>query len=194
MEGLQTPDWSDSSLQVLPKYNGNIAEISWKTATNPNDYKRRYGYVYDSLNRLMAGFYQNEVNLGANEYYEKITYDLNGNILTLKRNAFVDITSGVTRNIDDLIYTYSGNKLNTVTGSSQDYLGYPDTCGIPLIYDNNGNMTKHEDKGILEIKYNYLNLPNYIKFDESTLRSDFLGNTFTLYRNISTLYRADGAT
>ena len=37
-------------------------------------------------------------------------------------------------------------------------------------YDNNGNLTKHLNKGIEEIQYNSLNLPKLIKFkDQSTI-------------------------
>lgn len=61
--------------------------------------------------------------------------------------------------MDNLTYVYSGNRLNTLTDSSSNYFGYPDTSGNVIGYDNNGNMTDHVDKGILEIKYNYLNLP-----------------------------------
>ncbi|MEC3875557.1 hypothetical protein, partial [Chryseobacterium salviniae] len=68
VEGLQTPDTSDTSLQVLPKYNGNIAEVDWKTGVSANESLKRYGYVYDGLNRLSAGFYQNETNPSLREY------------------------------------------------------------------------------------------------------------------------------
>jgi len=41
--------------------------------------------VYDNLNRLLAGFYQKDTNPSAKEYFEKIDYDVNGNIISLKR-------------------------------------------------------------------------------------------------------------
>ncbi|MEA1850911.1 hypothetical protein U9K52_18510, partial [Chryseobacterium sp. MHB01] len=60
-----------------------------------------------------------------------------------------------------------------ITDSSTDYRGYPDTSGIEIGYDNNGNMTSHQDKGILEIDYNFLNLPSYIKFDQVYIPRNF---------------------
>ncbi|MDQ0476706.1 hypothetical protein [Chryseobacterium sp. MDT2-18] len=42
---------------------GNIAEVDWATAND--GILRRYGYVYDDLNRLRAGYYQNSQNPSA---------------------------------------------------------------------------------------------------------------------------------
>ena len=58
VEGLETPNQDYVNLKVKPKYNGNISEVSWKTLTENNEPLKRYGYVYDPLNRLSAGFYQ----------------------------------------------------------------------------------------------------------------------------------------
>ncbi|MCD0457644.1 hypothetical protein LPB85_19580, partial [Chryseobacterium sp. LC2016-27] len=90
------------------RFNGNIAEIDWKTSTNPNDNKRRYSYTYDGLNRLQQGIYSEPgsslINNG--NYNEQLTYDLNGNIASLKR--FSKPSSGTTaEKIDDLIYNYN---------------------------------------------------------------------------------------
>ncbi|MEA1851457.1 RHS repeat-associated core domain-containing protein, partial [Chryseobacterium sp. MHB01] len=108
VEGQQTPDPFDSSLKVLPKYNGNIAEVDWRTNTASSDYLRRYGYVYDKLNRLSAGVYQREDRPSAQEYFEKMSYDLNGNITNLKRTASLEgnTTAGL---IDNLSYVYFNN-------------------------------------------------------------------------------------
>jgi len=78
-EGQETPNNDFTNLQVKPKYNGNIAEVDWRTNTTTGDNLRRYGYVYDGLNRLLAGFYQKDTNPTAKEYFEKMDYDLNGN-------------------------------------------------------------------------------------------------------------------
>ncbi|WP_263602427.1 hypothetical protein [Chryseobacterium sp. PET-29] len=196
VEGQQTPDPFDSSLKVLPKYNGNIAEVDWRTNTASSDYLRRYGYVYDKLNRLSAGFYQRDDRPSAQEYYEKMSYDLNGNITNLKRTASLEgnTTAGL---IDNLSYVYfnnnNSNRLKTITDSSTDYRGYPDTSGIEIGYDNNGNMTSHQDKGILNISYNYLNLPKEILFSEwYIIRNQTTGVDEQRNVRSSYTYRTDG--
>ncbi len=95
VEGLVTPDASDTALQVIPRYNGNIAEIDWKTSTQENEPLKTYGYVYDGLNRLSAGFYQNSMFPSMRQYFEKVTYDINGNIKTLQRTAETFGPSGI---------------------------------------------------------------------------------------------------
>lgn len=188
VEGLETPNTDFSTLKVKPKYNGNIAEVDWRTGTTTGDNLRRYGYVYDGVNRLLAGFYQKDTNPSAKEYFEKMEYDLNGNISNLKRSA--QSQQGASAfNIDDLGYIYTGNRLTSVTDSSTDYRGYPDTSRNTISYDLNGNMKDHKDKGILQIDYNFLNLPKYIKF------SDFASydRSNKVYVNTNYLYRADGS-
>jgi RHS repeat-associated protein len=191
VEGMENPHSDYMDLKVKPKFNGNITEVSWMTSTTPNDYLRRYGYVYDGLNRLQAGFYQKDNNPSAREYFEKIDYDLNGNISHLQRSGALLQNYSITEAFDDLTYHYennnTSNRLSTVTDSSVNYGGYPETAGNTISYDLNGNMTSHIDKGILGIDYNYLNLPKYILFQEGlSTRTGIIRN------NTSYLYRADG--
>ncbi|MCY0979410.1 hypothetical protein OUO26_18895, partial [Chryseobacterium sp. CY350] len=54
--GLENANTDFMDLKVKPKFNGNIAEVDWRTATEENEPLKRYGYVYDNLNRLSAGF------------------------------------------------------------------------------------------------------------------------------------------
>lgn len=174
-------------LKVKPKYNGNIAEAEWRTTTEDNEPLKRYGYSYDKLNRLLAGFYQKEGSETAKEYFEIMQYDLNGNITRLQRSAGV-IAGSTALKIDNLRYDYTGNRLTKVTeeqiGNSN---GYPYLSSHNIIeYDNNtangnGNMTRHWDKNIASIVYNYLNLPINIITGSSKKQSQ------TRY-----LYRADG--
>jgi len=170
------------------KYNGNIAEIDWRSADNGT--LRRYNYQYDRLDRLRIAYYSEpNATVPQNNYYdEAIAYDVNGNILNLARNSFFQ-GIGV-QQIDNLSYTYTGNRLNTVSDASGNYSGYPNASGNIIPYDGNGNMSSHEDRGMLQIDYNYLNLPNYIKFDAEYFTHDG-GNTFNV--NTKYLYNAAGA-
>ncbi len=164
IQGLPFPNSDFLNLEVQPKFNGNIAEVSWKTLTEENEPLKRYGYVYDGLNRLQAGFYQKAGSENAQEYFEKIDYDLNGNISRLKRSAELTANSPTALLIDNLKYDYTGNRLTKVTeeqiGASNGYPYSPSPNTIT--YDDNGNMISHLDKGISSIQYNYLNLPKQI--------------------------------
>ncbi|AZA84950.1 sugar-binding protein [Chryseobacterium lactis] len=181
----QNPVYSNVS---TGKYNGNISEIDWASADNGK--LRRYNYKYDSLERLKNGIYSEpNTTVPQNNYYnETLSYDVNGNILNLKRNRFVE-NLGV-QLMDDLDYKYTGNKLSKVDDTSGNYAGYPSPSGSPMTYDSNGNMTSHIDKGILQIDYNYLNLPNYVKFYKEYVSHDW-ENTY--YVNTKYLYNAAGA-
>ncbi len=152
--------------KVKPKFNGNIAEVEWKVShhTISKTPVQRYGYVYDGLNRMRAGFYQNGLNPFKGEYSEIIEeYDLNGNIKKLKR--FSDQPSSTfPAKIDDLIYDYDANRLTSITDNPSgvaDPRGYEGSGGL-IEYNENGNMRKMPDKGIAQIDYNFLNLPTSI--------------------------------
>ncbi|MCD0457528.1 RHS repeat-associated core domain-containing protein [Chryseobacterium sp. LC2016-27] len=165
VEGSSAPHQNFPGLVVKPKFNGNIAEVDWKTATDGNGNLRRYGCVYDKLNRLSAGFYQKDTNPNLGEYFEHITYDVNGNIKTLQRSA--GSTGTIATSIDLLTYNYKfnnqSNVLESVKDDSQNYSGYP-FFAVPnnITYDGNGNMTSQKDKNIFGIEYNYLNLPTLV--------------------------------
>ncbi|MCJ7936188.1 MAG: hypothetical protein MUW56_21790 [Chryseobacterium sp.] len=81
--------------------------------------------MYDSLNRLSAGFYQQSGSEASGEYFEKMEYDLNGNITRLKRSEGVLSGNTFATVIDNLKYDYTGNRLNKITDEQQNPLGYP---------------------------------------------------------------------
>ncbi len=171
------------------KYGGNITEIDWKTATD--NVLRRYDYQYDALNRLKKGIYSEPgSSVPQNDFYnEAMSYDLNGNVSSLQRNTKGE---GTAQQIDNLIYTYTGNRLQTVVDNTGNYMGYPDSSGSAISYDDNGNMTDHIDKGILEIKYNYLNLPGRMKFSTTyVIRNNETGEDETRNVRSEYIYRAD---
>ncbi|WP_160137568.1 DUF6443 domain-containing protein [Chryseobacterium sp. c4a] len=163
---------------IIGRFNGNITEVDWKTSTD--GIYRRYNYSYDSLNRMFHAFYSKpgstvEITSAYNEWLQ---YDLNGNIIRLDRYGQSDGNNPI--QIDQLYYTYQGNRLASVSDASGNFSGYP-IGGNPIAYDANGNMIDHLDKGIKEIKYNFLNLPIFVGDT-----SNIMGN------NTSYLYRVDG--
>ncbi|VEH20799.1 RHS repeat-associated core domain [Chryseobacterium nakagawai] len=165
------------------KYNGTITEVDWKNASE--DVLKRYTYSYDGLSRLKDAVYTepNTTTPFNNYYNEHLTYDLNGNIATLKRNAFPVMGNTATQ-VDDLVYEYSGNRLNRVIENALNETGYEGGNNL-VTYDQNGNMKDMLDKGIQSIGYNFLDLPNQLSVTENSL--GVMANA-----NINTLYRADG--
>ncbi|BFO66175.1 DUF6443 domain-containing protein [Chryseobacterium sp. KCF3-3] len=158
------------------RFNGNIAEVDWKAATDGQ--LRRYNYSYDRLNRLVHAIYlkPNASVVQTSAYNEWVDYDINGNITRLDR--YGDSDGNGPLQIDRLYYTYSGNRLSKVEDTTQNPSGYPYVPSPNTIaYDDNGNMTSHMDKGISSIQYNYLNLPE--KITQNSKVTDYI-------------YRADG--
>ncbi|MDR4953810.1 DUF6443 domain-containing protein [Chryseobacterium sp. ES2] len=166
------------------RYNGNIAEVDWINASEGA--LKRYSYTYDPLNRLNDAIYTEPgaTNPYNNNFNENLTYDFNGNIMTLKRNAY-PVSGTTATQVDDLEYKYTGNRLNQVIEHSLNSSGYEGGNNI-IGYDLNGNMTDMKDKGIQSIGYNYLNLPKSIAIQNT----GYSGQIITT--NINHLYRADG--
>lgn len=152
----------NASGNVVPLYNGNIAETYWVSASD--HIERGYGYQYDPMNRLLKAYYNKEGYI-TNAYDEKLSYDANGNILSLLRYGEQDIHTN-TILIDELKYTYSpsSNYLLGVKDVSNNPAGFSQgkTSGNGFSYDTNGNMTQDLYKGISSILYNFQNLPSKI--------------------------------
>ncbi|RXM59383.1 hypothetical protein BOQ60_24290, partial [Chryseobacterium sp. CH1] len=88
-----------------------------------NTYK--FAHFVLRLNRLKNGFYSepNATNPGNGNFDEYLTYDLNGNINTLKRKA-IPVSGQTSALVDDLEYKYTGNRLNQVIESAMNDTGY----------------------------------------------------------------------
>lgn len=177
-------------IDIEKRYNGSITEIDWKTSAD--GILKRYDYRYDPLNRLTLAHYREPLSsVPYNHFYnEEASYDQNGNTTRLWRNAKSVV--GSAEGIDNLTYHYTGNQLTSVTDESANYAGYPDVSGNAISYDVNGNMKEHKDKGILEIQYNFLNLPNYMKFDQTYVPRLNMGDETESNSNTRYTYRADG--
>lgn len=144
------------------------------TYTDNDNILRSYGYTYDEMNRLKGSYYQKEYT-ETNSYDEHLTYDKNGNILTLNRNGFIDgDTPGMTYPIDELNYMYENNnksnRLVSVADHTNSIDGFKDgnLSGVDYDYDDFGNMIRDRNKGIDKIIYNHLNLPIKIVFSNSS--------------------------
>lgn len=185
-EGITNPDVAFfSGKDVKAKYNGSITEVDWRAVetlgVNPSSTPKRYGYAYDQLNRLTAGYYQNPSNPYSKENIESLAYDLNGNITNLYRTSVLETGTNTATVIDKLAYTYNGNKVTNINDNSQNPSGY-EGGGNTIGYDLNGNMLSMPDKGIFPIQYNYLDLPNHLVLTKNGSESI----------TINTKYSADG--
>lgn len=151
---------------ILPRYDGNISSILWKTDNHVDAPKEQiFGYDYDLANRLKTARYASGTSDNwtedAGHYDVEIgSYDKNGNIQSLKRQGNGDL-------LDDLTYGYKNggisNQLDAVSEGelADDQLGFTEkyTLDDEYDYDANGNMIADLNKGITPIVYNHLNLP-----------------------------------
>ncbi len=180
-----------ASLNPTPCYNGNIAGLSWVNAIDA--VPEAYTYTYDKLNRIKTAQYAVKGSgtwQTANKYSVPFyNYDLNGNILNLERN------NGSGGLLDMLTYNYKGNQLIGVTDGG-DAPGFTDgepgdasdpgnTATWEYQYDANGNMVEDANKGIDDIVYNYLNLPEVITLNGQDMEYTYTMNG-TKLRNITT--------
>jgi RHS repeat-associated protein len=151
-------------------YNGSIAGTVWKSAGD--GVGRKYDFQYDNTNRLVSADFNQadgstfDKNAGIDFSVSDLSYDANGNILTMHQNGF---KLGGSSPIDQLGYRYepNSNKLAAVTDTANDQnslLGdfhYNPTTKdtADYSYDANGNLTKDNNKSIGSITYDYLNKP-----------------------------------
>ncbi|MCS3870874.1 hypothetical protein J3D55_003790 [Chryseobacterium ginsenosidimutans] len=172
------------SSNIVPgRFNGNIAEVDW--VNSQDGILKRYNYEYDNLDRLKNAFYKEPTTGNSSYFDEKLTYDLNGNIMTLKRFA-PQVFSMTATMVDDLEYKYTGNRLDKVIENVPNSTGYEGGNNV-INYDLNGSMTNMKDKGIELITYNHLSLPNAFAINQVDPLSGTNVN-FSLYY----LYGADG--
>ena len=150
-----------TGLTTVPQFNGNISAITWKNSEELSGHS--YTFNYDNANRITKGDHFNGITATTEFDLNKVSYDKNGNIYTLIRYG----ASGL---IDNLTYTYTDassnytNQLQQVDDATGNTVGFADVPGLDYAYDNNGNLIEDYNKGIENISYNYLNLPQRIWF------------------------------
>lgn len=160
---------------IASLYNGNISETYWRTASD--NVERRYGYEYDGNNRMVNAIYNKPGSaITTKSYNEHMKYDYNGNITMVTRNGNLDLLDTYME-IDDLTYKYrtNTNRLEMVFDSTGSTLGFRDNAlssthdADDYDYDINGNLIIDNNKGIVNIRYNHLNLPTEVSFQNSKI-------------------------
>jgi len=129
---------------------------------------KSYTYTYDTLNRITSA----TDNTG-NYNLSNVTYDKNGNILTLNRQGHTNSGATSFGAMDLLDYDYdSGNQLVKVTDTGNSTYGFKDGANqtTEYTYDGNGNMLSDANKGITSISYNHLNLPVQVSFASGNIQ------------------------
>ena len=167
-----------------PCYNGNISAIKY----NQNGNKYTYHFLYDGLSRLSAAnaYDSQAIRVPHHEFY---MYDKMGNITYLERRLN-------SSKIDALEIRYTGNQIknvslrNPISGYSYDFgsMSYPDLsdAAIEYYYDTNGNLIKNLDKGVVSTRYNFLNLPDTVQFQNG---NQIINSYLADGRKVKTVYK-----
>lgn len=138
--------YSPAKPNTTPLYSGNISEWESVQGTSPAS---TYGFIYDTQGRLTSSDRYNGAATSPTYLYTErnISYDRNGNILTLKR-----IANSIPNPLHDFTYSYDGDRLTTLSGSQS---GTAFTSAYT--YDGNGNMTFDGNQGA-RLSYDINNL------------------------------------
>ncbi|AEI52172.1 RHS repeat domain-containing protein [Runella slithyformis] len=142
-------------------YDGNIRKQTWINSRDQQS--RNYTYTYDLANRLKQAAYAG--NGSENYALPLMQYDKNGNMTALQRNGKDGSGFGA---IDRLSYTYAGNRLlyvnDAVTGNENTGDFRNDNTGTDdYSYWADGSLKTDKNKGISQIDYNFLNLPQQVQ-------------------------------
>ena len=175
------------------RLNGQVTGILWNT--QGDDAQRKYDYSYDNAGRLTkaifnqytppsggagGGWSNSNMDFSVTGTSGQITYDLNGNLLTMLQKGIVPGTN-TPLTIDDLRYVYNSysNQLQSVTdqmtstnlnGQFGDFKDGTNAAGTPdYVYDANGNLVVDLNKNVQSlnggtngISYNFLDKPEQI--------------------------------
>ncbi|MEO0508108.1 MAG: DUF6443 domain-containing protein, partial [Bacteroidota bacterium] len=170
-------------------FNGNIARTEWRTANTDTGLKG-YDYTYDALNRIKTASGLSTTNYDVSN----ISYDRNGNILTLNRKGHINAAATSFGDMDLLDYSYSGNQLikvddtavNDQFGFKDDTIGSSPDGNLDYQYDVNGNLISDTNKNITNISYNYLNLPTSIDIDSGNISYIYNAWGIKIQKTVST--------
>jgi RHS repeat-associated protein len=156
-----------------PRFDGGITAVRWqvrnKLQQNQPQRERGYSFRYDNLGRLAGSAYaarssaRGRFDAEEDAYNEdNLSYDANGNLLTLSRNTRQSDDGRSQGAIDLLQYAYEGNRLRAVEDDSYNTRGFPDRMrasspyDYEYAYDYNGNVVYDYNKE-LSYEFNALN-------------------------------------
>ena len=160
---------TQSDLQVNADnnlYNGNIRNSTTSIRSlMQNGASQTMAYQYDQLNRLAKADAYNLQNgnlTAKNDYKASYSYDANGNLMTLNRNATT--TTGDSLKKDELEYVYqtkdngydrNTNKLRQVKDAvaASDYEDVDNQGEDNYSYDEIGNLIKDQQEGFANISW-----------------------------------------
>ncbi|WP_367916642.1 RHS repeat domain-containing protein [Leadbetterella sp. DM7] len=151
--------------ETAGQWGGNIGKQSWNhvNGTTPVGI-RNYTYTYDTQSRLKTATYS---GIGSENYsIPNVNYSKNGNITQLQRNGKTGGSFGL---MDNLSYTYSGNRLTSVNDgvSGNNEVDFVKRGSGGYTYYANGALKSDENEQITNITYNtYLNLPEEINLSD----------------------------
>jgi RHS repeat-associated protein len=153
---------SYNNVLYAPQYsNGNISKMEW-LGKDETAFSAGLSFTYDKANRLLAAVKPVTATYTYADTESGITYDRNGNIKTLVRAGAV---------VDNLSYSYAGNRLTAVSDASASNTGVKSGASS-YSYDNNGNITSDGNRSAT-LSYNYLNLPKTVTTGGKTLTYDY---------------------
>ncbi|HAA17647.1 MAG TPA: hypothetical protein DCP28_02295, partial [Cytophagales bacterium] len=164
-----------SGLNNTATFNGNLSALSWQindaNHVNTIQRPRAYAFQYDGMGRLTSADYAAQQNgqwtaeLGGYSV-SNITYDKNGNLLTLQRRQLN--LSQQTEVIDNLTYSYAthSNQLQQVEDAASLAAGFLNgsTTAQEYTWSDAGDLTADANKGITSITYNQLGKTKQVLF------------------------------
>jgi RHS repeat-associated protein len=188
-------DQTDSNLSNdVPSYSGRMTAVKWMVKQATKDNERSYVYAYDKLDRYINSRYAERSPTGTGSFsvntaaYNEggISYDENGNILTLHRKSLV---SGTVTDVDALGYTYDSanpNQLDAVKDTTGNNIGFNNATGSTGSYSYDsatGNLSSDPYKGI-NLKYNSINRIDSIVSTPSLLYKAYVSYTYDATGNV----------
>ncbi|MBW8687265.1 DUF6443 domain-containing protein [Chitinophaga rhizophila] len=154
------------------EYNGLMSGTKWKSRSA--NIARSLAFSYDNSDRLVRSSFNQQNDGGSTwlankaDFSSAFTYDDNGNQLWQVHKG---LDGPVLKTIDSLEYGYfaNSNKLNYVKDHKNepaskrgDFKETTNDTSRDYWYDPNFNISRDQNRGIDSIRYNDLNLPEYV--------------------------------